>query len=121
MKGLVVGRVDGQLPVRLGDLPVSIERRYEEPARSVTRVTTPEIAHQNAIVIGISMKSGRNVAQMNSAVEKVIGDLRASVIPPDIALTRVNDLPRQVNTRIVDFQFNLVQGILIVLDRKSVV
>ncbi len=115
MKGLVIGRVDGRLPVQLGDLPVSIERRYEEPARSITRVTTPEIAHQNAIVIGISMKSGRNVTQMNSAVDKVIGDLRASVIPPDVALTRVNDLPRQVNTRIVDFQLNLVQGILIVL------
>ena len=115
MKGLVIGRVDGRLPVQLGDLPVSIERRYEEPARSITRITTPEIAHQNAIVIGVSMKSGRNVSQMNSAVEQVIGNLRASVIPPDIELTRVNDLPRQVNTRIVDFQFNLVQGILIVL------
>ncbi|MCH7823069.1 MAG: efflux RND transporter permease subunit [Proteobacteria bacterium] len=115
LKELVIGRVDGRLPVKLGDLPISIERRYAEPARSITRVTTPEIAHQNAIVIGISMKSGRNVAQMNAAVDKVIDDLRASVIPPDIALTRVNDLPRQVNTRIVDFQFNLVQGILIVL------
>ena len=30
-------------------------------------------------------------------------------------MERVNDLPRQVNTRIVDFQFNLVQGVLIVL------
>ena len=30
-------------------------------------------------------------------------------------MTRVNDLPRQVKTRIVDFQLNLVQGILIVL------
>ena len=115
MRGLVIGRVDGRLPVQLGDLPVSIERRYEEPARSLTRLTTPGIAHQNALVIGVSMKSERNVTQMNSAVDKVIGDLRASVIPPDVALTRVNDLPRQVTTRIVDFQINLVQGILIVL------
>ena len=115
MKGLVVGRVEGQFPVRLGDLPISIERRYQEPARSLTRVTTPEMAHQEAIVIGVSMKSGRNVTQMSAAVDRVIGDLRASVIPPDVALERVNDLPRQVNTRIVDFQFNLVQGVLIVL------
>jgi multidrug efflux pump subunit AcrB len=115
IEDLVVGRVDGRLPVRLGDLPVSIERRYEEPARSFARVTTPGYDQQNAIVIGISMKSGRNVAQMNSAVDKVIGNLRSNVIPPDVALTRVNDLPRQVNTRIVDFQMNLVQGILIIL------
>ncbi len=115
MKGLVVGPVEGRFPVRLGDLPISIERRYQEPARSLTRVTTPEMAHQEAIVIGVSMKSASNVTQMSAAVDRVIGDLRASVIPPDVALERVNDLPRQVNTRIVDFQFNLVQGVLIVL------
>ncbi len=115
MNELVIGRVDGRLPVRLGDLPVSIERRYEEPARTLTRITTPEISHQPAIVIGVSMKSGRNVTQMSSAVDRVIGNLRASVLPPDVALARVNDLPRQVNTRIVDFQFNLMQGVLIVL------
>ena len=115
MKGLVIGRVDDRLPVQLGDLPVSIERRYEEPARSLTRITTPEIAHQPAIVIGVSMKSGRNVTQMSSAVDRVIEDLRTGIIPPDVALSRVNDLPRQVNTRIVDFQINLMQGVLIVL------
>jgi multidrug efflux pump subunit AcrB len=31
LEGLVVGRVDMHLPVRLADLPVNIERRYEEP------------------------------------------------------------------------------------------
>ncbi|MCZ6659272.1 MAG: efflux RND transporter permease subunit, partial [Gammaproteobacteria bacterium] len=115
MNELVIGRVDGRLPVQLGDLPVSIERRYEEPPRALSRITTPEISHQPAIIIGVSMKSGRNVTQMSEAVDRVIGNLRASVIPPDVALERVNDLPRQVETRIVDFQFNLLQGALIVL------
>ena len=115
MNELVIGRVDGSLPVRLGDLPVSIERRYEEPARELTQITTPESSRQAAIIIGVSMKSGRNVTQMSSAVESVIANLRESTIPPDVALPRVNDLPRQVNTRIVDFQFNLMQGVLIVL------
>jgi multidrug efflux pump subunit AcrB len=112
---LVVGRVDGQLPVRLGDLPVSIERRYEEPARSLTRLTTPTAPGRPAIVIGISMKSGRNVSDMSAAVDRTLENLRLTAIPPDIELTRVNDLPRQVDTRIVDFQANLVQGVLIVL------
>lgn len=115
MKELVIGRVDGQLPVQLGDLPVSIERRYEEPPRALTRITTPTISHQPAIIIGISMKSGRNLTHMSKAVEGVLGSLHSGIIPPDVAIERVNDLPRQVNTRIVDFQFNLLQGVLIVL------
>jgi multidrug efflux pump subunit AcrB len=115
MNELVIGRVDGRLPVQLGDLPISIERRYEEPARSLSRITTPEIAHQAAIIIGVSMKSGRNLTEMSEAVDRVVANLQASMIPPDVALERVNNLPRQVNTRIVDFQFNLLQGVLIVL------
>ncbi len=114
MSELVIGRV-GNLPVQLGDLPVTFERRYEEPPRSLTRVTTPEIAHQPTIIVGVSMKSGRNVVEMSETVDDVIARLRSSVLPPDIELTRVNDIPRQVNTRIVDFQFSLLQGVLIVL------
>ncbi|MCZ6659669.1 MAG: efflux RND transporter permease subunit, partial [Gammaproteobacteria bacterium] len=115
MQGLVVGRVDGRLPVQLGDLPISIERRYEEPPRSLARITTPTVQHQPSIMIGISMKAGRNVSEMSTAVDLAIETLRETIIPPDIALTRVNDLPRQVNTRIADFQINLLQGVLIVL------
>ncbi len=115
MSELVVGRVDDQVPVQLGDLPVTIERRYEEPPRALVRVTLPESPHLPCIVVGISMKSGRNVADMSEAVDQVIERLRTTDIPPDIALTRVNDLPRQVDSRILDFQFNLFQGVLLVL------
>ncbi len=115
IRGLVVGRVDDGRTVQLGDLPVSVDRRYEEPARALARVTTPVLKHQPAIVIGVSMKSGRNVSEMDAAVSRAVETLRGTTIPPDVALERVNDLPRQVNTRIVDFQINLVQGVLIVL------
>lgn len=114
IKDMVVGRVDGR-PVRLGDLPISISRRYEEPTQSLVRITTPDQVHQPSFVLGVSMKSGRNVVNMNAALESTIERLRQTLIPPDIAVERVNDLPRQVNTRIVDFQMNLVQGVLIVL------
>ncbi|MEH6578436.1 MAG: efflux RND transporter permease subunit [Amphritea sp.] len=111
---LVVGRVD-ERPVLLRDLPVTVSRRYEEPFRSQTRVTTPTTQHQPSLVIGISMKSGRNIIDMSADVEKVLAHLRTSVIPPDIALERINDLPRQVDTRITDFEINLIEGVLIVL------
>jgi len=115
MNDLVVGRHDRILPVRLGDLPISIDRRYEEPPASLTRFTSPQTPHKPCLVIGISMKSGRNVIEMGREVDRVIHELRNGVLPPDIQLTRVNDLPRQVNTRILDLGGNLMQGVLIVL------
>ncbi|MEA3412356.1 MAG: efflux RND transporter permease subunit [Pseudomonadota bacterium] len=115
MGDLIVDRLDGGLPVRLGDLPVRIDRRYEEPPGSLTRVTTPDAPHRDALVIGISMKSGRNVVDMSEAVDVVLARLEDSFLPPDVRLRRVNDLPRQVNTRIQSFQINLLQGVLIVL------
>jgi multidrug efflux pump subunit AcrB len=111
---LMVGRVEGR-PVRLRDLPVNIERRYQEPVKSLTRVTRPETGSEAALIVGVSMKSGRNIAEMSAAVSEVINQLRTSLIPPDIQLERVNDLPRQVGTRIVDFEVNLLRGRLIVL------
>jgi len=115
MKDLVVSRVDGNLPVRLGDLPITIDRRYEEPVKSLTRFTTPNLPHNATLVLGLSMKSGQNVTKMSTEVNKVLSRLRESYLPPDIKLTRVNDLPRQVNTRIHAFQINLLQGMTIVL------
>ena len=61
------------------------------------------------------MKSGRNIAVMNQEVNQVMARLIQSSIPPDIQLLRVNDLPRQVDTRISDFQKSLLLGIVIVL------
>ena len=115
MRELVVGRVDGQLPVRLADLPITIERRYDEPPSSVTRVTSPEVSHAPAVVVGVSMKSGHNITAMDGAVDRVIERLRGTALPPDLALTRVNDLPRQVSERVNELQSNLLQGVLIVL------
>jgi multidrug efflux pump subunit AcrB len=115
IQDLIIDRRLGKLPVRLGDLPIRVDRRYEEPVTSLTRVSLPGLAHQPALVIGISMKSGNNVVELSHAVDDTLTRLAATELPPDLMLTRVNDLPRQVETRISDFQFNLVQGVLIVL------
>jgi len=115
IEDLIVDRRLGILPVRLGDLPIRVDRRYQEPATSLTRITSPTLAHQPALVIGVSMKSGNNVVELSRLVDDTLARLTATWLPPDIRLTRVNDLPRQVETRITDFQFNLLQGVLIVL------
>ena len=115
MSDLIVERVGGTLPVRLGDLPVTIERRYQEPPPAITRLTEPGAPHQFSLVLGISMKSGRNVTEMDALVEATLERLRSSFLPPDVMLTRINDLPRQVSTRIEDFRINLLQGVGIVL------
>lgn len=121
LNDLVISRVDGNLPVRLGDLPIKIDRRYEEPIKSLTRFTTPELPHNASLVLGVSMKSGNNVTEMSKEVDKALKQLYLSYLPPDIKLVRVNDLPRQVDTRINDFQVNLLQGMAIVLGLALIV
>jgi multidrug efflux pump subunit AcrB len=79
---LVVGRVDRRAPVQLRNLPVNITRRYEEPARALTRLTTPEAPHVPAIAIGISMKSGNNIAQMETPSLALSNDFEPAQFPP---------------------------------------
>ena len=100
MNDLVVARAHGGLPVRLGDLPVTVDRRYEEPPRTLCRLTRPGMSGQPCLVLGVSMKAGHNVVEMGASVETALDRLREGAIPPDVALTRVNDLPRQVDSRI---------------------
>ena len=115
IEGLVIERRPGEPPVRLVDLPLKVDRRYAEPARALTRYSDLERRHAPSLVIGISMKSGQNVIALGKRVEEVLADLKATRLPPDIRLTRVNDLPRQVETRISEFRWNLAQGVVLVL------
>jgi multidrug efflux pump subunit AcrB len=66
-------------------------------------------------VVGIAMKSNRNISILSEKVDRALAELRATVLPPDLRLERVNDLPRQVRTRVHDFTINLAQGVVIVL------
>ena len=115
IEDLVIAHRSGTSPVRLGDLPIEIDRRYAEPPPSLTYFSTPNISQRPCLVLGISMKSGRNVVEMSEAVEATLSQLSKTFLPPDLKLTRVNDLARQVDTRIEEFQRNLLQGVVIVL------
>jgi len=113
--GVVVASEDEGPPVLLGDLDVSVERGYEDPRRSQVRFTSPEHRAGRAIVLAAEMKGGQNVVEMGEAVAARAEAVMASRMPPDLALTRVNDLPRQVDTLVRSFVTNLWQAIVIVL------
>ncbi|MDH3591875.1 MAG: efflux RND transporter permease subunit, partial [Planctomycetota bacterium] len=115
MNELVVKRLDGTVPVRIADLPLTIERRYVEPPTTVTRLTTRDAGGTPCLVVGVAMKAGNNVVQMDTDIDTALDALRATSLPPDIALQRVNDVPRQVSTLISDFTSNLAQAIVLVL------
>lgn len=38
------------------------------------------------------MKSGRNVVELGTAVTAALAELRATLLPPDLELTVINDL-----------------------------
>jgi multidrug efflux pump subunit AcrB len=114
MGDVVVGSHDGA-PVRLRDVPLEIRRGYQWPQRHIARFRTADEDPERAVFLSISMKGGRNVVAMGEEIEACVKGLIGAVIPPDIRITRANDLPRQVDTKIKDFVVNLGQSILIVL------
>lgn len=115
MQDVVVGQHADGLPVFLRDLPISISRTHIQPMNAHYRVTTPDYRADRSLLIAISMKSGENVVKMGEEVEAKIRELRGRLVPADVELTVINDLPRQVNTLVTDFVTNLWQAILIVL------
>jgi multidrug efflux pump subunit AcrB len=115
MRDVVVARHDDGLPVFLRDLPIKIERTFVDPPQPKFRFVDPDFTADRALFVAISTKSGENVVEMGRQIEEKILDLKATMLPYDVELTVVNDLPRQVDTLISDFVSNLWQAIAIVL------
>ena len=105
---------EGDAPVYLRDLGISLRRAYEEPPALVARYgdnqkTVP------SVVISFTMKAGGNVTVLGRLVRKRLAELEGNVIPRDIGIAVVGDQPRSVDICIKDFIANLWQAIVIVV------
>ncbi|MEM7202852.1 MAG: efflux RND transporter permease subunit [Planctomycetota bacterium] len=115
LSAVTVTEADGGRPVAIRDLPFRVTRGPEDPRRDAIRFTTPELRAPRALLLGVAMKEGRNVVELGDAVAETVARFAATSLPPDVAVSRVNDLPRQVDVLISDFMESLWQAIAIVL------
>lgn len=115
IQDVLVGLQDGRIPVTLGDLPLDVRRTTVEPLLRRVRFNDGAVQAERALLLAVGMKSGRNVVALGAEIDRRIGVLREKVLPPDIQIVRINDLPRQVSTLVSDFVTNLWQAIVIVL------
>ncbi len=113
--GTMIGLQDGALPVFLDDLPVTVTRDYVDPFRVKCRFLTPSLSAERVILLGVSMKDGRNVVAMGDDVKAHLRQLKGSVLPPDVEVAPVNDLPEAVSVLVSDFVNNLFQAMVIVI------
>ena len=67
------------------------------------------------MVLAVSMKDGRNVVDLGKQVQERVDYLKANVLPADVDIVTVNDLPRQVDGLVNGFIENLIQAVAIVL------
>ncbi|MEM6780210.1 MAG: efflux RND transporter permease subunit, partial [Planctomycetota bacterium] len=110
-----VSSVNDERSVTIRDLPFNIQRGPEDPRTSSVRFTSPDSRSARAVLLGITMKEGKNVVQLGEQIDDVVSRFRQTSLPDDLDITRVNDLPRQVDVLVADFVDNLWQAIVIVL------
>ncbi|MEE8105927.1 MAG: efflux RND transporter permease subunit [Planctomycetota bacterium] len=115
MRSLIIGRLGSVVPVRVDDVPLSIERRYEEPAVATARYATADTAGERCIIVGVAMKDRRNIVKMGDELTAKVAEMTGTAFPEDLAIELVNDTPRQVKVLVSDFVVNLLQAIIIVL------
>ncbi|MEM6391897.1 MAG: efflux RND transporter permease subunit [Planctomycetota bacterium] len=113
--GVPVRAVQDGRTVTVRDLPFEVVRGPEDPRRSGVRFMSPESRTGRAVLMGITMKQGENVVRLGEEIEAVVERFGQTQLPEGLAITRVNDLPRQVQSLIADFVESLWQAIVIVL------
>ncbi len=118
MKSVLVGTRQGA-PINLGTLNFNISRRYEEPKSKHTRYCSPKHPgsdHKSpCLILSFSMRSGFNVVKLGKAVREKIEEISRTILPPDIRLEVVSDIPSRVDESISEFVKNLWEAIIIVL------
>ncbi|MEM1071610.1 MAG: efflux RND transporter permease subunit [Planctomycetota bacterium] len=107
--------VDGQRSVTIRDLPFEVIRGPEDPRQSLVRFHSQADHAERAVLLGVTMKEGQNVVQLGADIEEVVQRFRETSLPEGLEVTRVNDIPRQVDSLIADFVESLWQAIAIVL------
>ena len=110
----VATAADGR-PVTVRQLPFRISRDHEDPRTSAIRFVSPGVVAPRAVLLGIAMKEGQNVVELGAAVDSAVARFSERALPDGAAITRVNDLPRQVDDLVSDFMESLWQAIVIVL------
>jgi len=115
IENLPVAAGAGGVPIMLGDLPVEVVRDYVDPMRPHARQTWPGGRADRCVLVAVSMKPGENIVEMGASVQARVDRLQRDILPPDVELVRINDLPRIVRLLVGNFVVNLLEAIGIVL------
>ncbi|MFW5870170.1 MAG: efflux RND transporter permease subunit [Candidatus Sumerlaeota bacterium] len=104
-------------PVYLEDVGLSVERSYADPPGVLARYLSAEqeASSREAVYLSFTMKDDANATELGREVNRLIRELEATILPPDVALTVVADQPEVVRQKIRTFLSNLVQAVVIVI------
>jgi multidrug efflux pump subunit AcrB len=93
--------------VRVGDL-FEVEKTTLRPQSLIRR------KGEKALVVAVGMRPGANVTKVGEAIERALAELRG-VLPPNLRIEKVTDMPTLVTESIQAFNLNLAEAVVIVL------
>lgn len=103
-------------PVRLRDIGLSVNRKYEDPPSAICRFTDTTGSYP-AVMLGVTMTSGANIIDVcDECVEKY--ELLVNVeqiLPRDLAITPVSLQADNVTVKVDDVISNVISAIVIVV------
>jgi multidrug efflux pump subunit AcrB len=118
IQDLTIGVGASGSPIHLGDI-ATVSRGYQSPARYLNDFTYRDAKgawqRSKAITLSIQMKSGAQILEFGSLVDKELVKLR-STLPQDLVIARTSDQPQQVGENLVGlFVTSLGEAILLVV------
>lgn len=102
-------------PVYLRDL-FDVRREYQRPLllNSYFWHDAGKPRQSRSITLGVSMRSGEQIARFGEAVNKALIDVR-SRLPSDLVIAHTSDEPRQVDENVELFSMSLFEAIALVV------
>lgn len=93
--------------VKLKDV-ATIKREYPPPSSYVT------YNGKNTLILSIEMRSGNNIVRFGNEVDKILDDF-TKILPDDVELTKITDMPKVIDESVIGFLIDLVKAIVVVI------
>jgi multidrug efflux pump subunit AcrB len=114
---IMVGASSTGAPVYLRDV-ATVTRGYQSPASFVNEYTSRDQdgrwTRSRAITLAVSMRSGRQIAQLGADIDAALADVKTR-LPHDLVMARTSDQPQQVVENVDLFMSSLWEAIVLVV------
>ncbi|MFK5891267.1 MAG: efflux RND transporter permease subunit [Flavobacteriaceae bacterium] len=118
-------RVEGEFKnaKEIADIIVKREKQKVVYLRDIAKVTYKEQEKESyarqygkdVVMLDVKKRGGENLIEASEKIDKIIAKAKAEVFPPNLVISKTNDMSNKTKTQVSDLENSIILGMLLVV------